>query len=326
MPSGTAAPGPNPGEAGNGRDRGRRPAGPGSPSPRPAGTGRRADTVPGGCAASQWHLPLDHPLRPDLRHRTHPLPGLARRGDGQQRVTALGFPASRWWGGAVMAGPGDEITARTAGRGPFRASRADREQAIEVLKTAFVEDRLTKEELDARVGQALASRTHADLAAVTSDLHAWRAAARPTAAGPPSTPARTLAKAARRSGVCVLAAFAMVGVVALTHAEHLAAFLAFCSVVVAIMAASGFLGYGVVDAWQERRARGPLPPQQTGRDGRGLAGGRPGSTGRDPAPPGARADQTRADLRTHKPGRDRRHPSGRGPLAPGGTQPVPRAV
>jgi Domain of unknown function (DUF1707) len=226
-----------------------------------------------------------------------------------------------------MEVPGDEIAARTAGCGQFRASRADREQAIEVLKTAFVEDRLTREELDARVGQALASRTHADLAAVTSDLHVWRAAAGPTAAGPPSTPARTLAKAARRSGVCVLAAFAIVGVVALTHAERLAAFLAFCAVVVAAMAASGFLGYGVVDAWQERRARRQLPPpQQTGRDGRELEGGRPGSTGRDPAPPGACADQTRADLRTHKPWRDRRHPPGRGSLAPRGTQPIPGAV
>ena len=225
-----------------------------------------------------------------------------------------------------MEVPGDEIAARAARREQFRASRADREQTIEVLKTAFVEDQLTKEELDVRVGLALASRTHADLAAVTSDLHAWRAAAGPTAAGPPSTPARTLATAARRSGICVLAAFAIVGVVALTHAERLAAFLAFCAVVVAAMAASGFLGYGVVDAWQERRARGQLPPQQTGGDGRGLEGGRPGSTGRDPAPPGACADQTRADLRTDKPGRDRRHPSGRRSLAPRGTQPIPGAV
>jgi hypothetical protein len=45
------------------------------------------------------------------------------------------------------------------GRGGLRASDADREQAIEVLKAAFVRDRLARAEFEARVGQALASRT-----------------------------------------------------------------------------------------------------------------------------------------------------------------------
>ena len=43
---------------------------------------------------------------------------------------------------------------------------------IELLKAAFVQDRLTRDEFDARVGQALASRTHAELADVTADLPA----------------------------------------------------------------------------------------------------------------------------------------------------------
>jgi DUF1707 SHOCT-like domain len=60
--------------------------------------------------------------------------------------------------------------AAAAGRGQLRASHADREQVIEVLKAAFVQGRLTKDELDARVGQALASRTHAGLAALTTDI------------------------------------------------------------------------------------------------------------------------------------------------------------
>jgi hypothetical protein len=48
-----------------------------------------------------------------------------------------------------MAGPGDEIAAAgSGGDGHLRASRADREQVVELLKAAFVEDRLTKEELD----------------------------------------------------------------------------------------------------------------------------------------------------------------------------------
>jgi Domain of unknown function (DUF1707) len=52
----------------------------------------------------------------------------------------------------------------------MRASHADREQAIEVLKAAYVQDRLTKDELDTRVGQAFASQTYAELAAVTADI------------------------------------------------------------------------------------------------------------------------------------------------------------
>ena len=55
-------------------------------------------------------------------------------------------------------------------RGQLRTSRADREQAIDVLKAAFVQGRLTKDELDQRVGHVLASRTYADLGALTADL------------------------------------------------------------------------------------------------------------------------------------------------------------
>jgi hypothetical protein len=40
-----------------------------------------------------------------------------------------------------------------------RASDADREQVIGVLKAAFVQERLTKDDFDARVGHAMASRT-----------------------------------------------------------------------------------------------------------------------------------------------------------------------
>jgi len=54
----------------------------------------------------------------------------------------------------------------------LRASRADRERVIGLLKDAFVEDRLTRDEFDVRVGLALASHTNAELAAVTADLPA----------------------------------------------------------------------------------------------------------------------------------------------------------
>ena len=78
-----------------------------------------------------------------------------------------------------MAGPGDEMAAGTTGRGRLRASHGDRELVIDTLKAAFVQGRLSKDELDMRVGQVLASRTCADLAAVTADIPAGMAAAQP---------------------------------------------------------------------------------------------------------------------------------------------------
>ena len=54
----------------------------------------------------------------------------------------------------------------------LRAARADRERVIDLLKAAFVQGRLAQDEFAARVGQALASRTYAELAAVTADIPA----------------------------------------------------------------------------------------------------------------------------------------------------------
>ena len=70
----------------------------------------------------------------------------------------------------MTTGPGDEKAAGGLGRGHLRASHADRERVIAALKAAFVQGRLTKDELDVRVGQVLAARTYADLAALTADL------------------------------------------------------------------------------------------------------------------------------------------------------------
>ncbi len=70
----------------------------------------------------------------------------------------------------MTAGIGDNATAAGRGDGHLRASHADREQVIGTLKEAFVQGRLTADELDARVGQVYASRTHAELAEVTVDI------------------------------------------------------------------------------------------------------------------------------------------------------------
>ena len=57
-----------------------------------------------------------------------------------------------------MAGSEDEKAAVAAGRGYRRPSRTDREQAIDVLKAAFVQGRLTKDEFDARIGLTFTAR------------------------------------------------------------------------------------------------------------------------------------------------------------------------
>lgn len=68
-----------------------------------------------------------------------------------------------------MAEPRDNLPAATDHR-RLRASHADREQVISTLKAAFVQGRLAKDEFDLRAGQTFASRTYAELAAVTADL------------------------------------------------------------------------------------------------------------------------------------------------------------
>ena len=55
-----------------------------------------------------------------------------------------------------MTGPQDPAA---AGRDRLRAGHADREQVIGTLKDAFVQGRLTRDELDARAGRALSART-----------------------------------------------------------------------------------------------------------------------------------------------------------------------
>jgi hypothetical protein len=78
----------------------------------------------------------------------------------------------------VTIWPWDPMAGATA-RDRLRSSDADREQVIDVLKAAFVQGRLTKDELDVRAGQALASRTYAELTAITADIPAALIEAQP---------------------------------------------------------------------------------------------------------------------------------------------------
>jgi hypothetical protein len=251
----------------------------------------------------------------------------------------------------VITGPEDERPAAIGGRGHLRASRTDRERVIELLKAAFVQERLDNDEFEARVVQAFASRTYAELAAVTADIPAdlpvagvaaveraaavpavvEPAAAVPAVVGPTSTPGRTLAKAAFRACLCVLVAAALVGVAFLTQNPVFAVY----GVPAAAIAVSGFLGYGVIDAWQERLSRPQLRPGP-GQPGGGLGNERHSPISHGQSSPSTRADptlqdrthpdQTRTDLRIRRPQPGRPHPSGRSSRTPRGIRPVPDAV
>lgn len=69
-----------------------------------------------------------------------------------------------------MVGPGDETGPGAGGEGPLPATRAGRDQVIAALKTAFVQGRLSKDEFELRLGQALA--IYAQLDTLTADIPA----------------------------------------------------------------------------------------------------------------------------------------------------------
>jgi hypothetical protein len=164
----------------------------------------------------------------------------------------------------MMPEPGDDRAGRPAGRGRLRASHADREQAIDTLKDAFVQGRLTKDELDSRVGDVLASRTYADLAALTADLPAGPVTARPPHRprhARPRQPANTTIKRSAR----VLAA-----ATALTVALWAGALLSNTNseVVAVLVVAATFVWFGIVlvtgsvmlESKLQQHSRGQLPP------------------------------------------------------------------
>ena len=70
----------------------------------------------------------------------------------------------------------DGLPAAVPGGG-LRASHADRDQVVELLRVAAGDGRLSAEELDDRLERALTARTYADLATLTADLPAAPGAA-----------------------------------------------------------------------------------------------------------------------------------------------------
>ena len=58
------------------------------------------------------------------------------------------------------------------GAGELRASHADRDRVVEVLRVAAGDGRITADELDQRLEAALTARTLGELAVLTTDLPA----------------------------------------------------------------------------------------------------------------------------------------------------------
>ena len=162
----------------------------------------------------------------------------------------------------MMAGPGDEIAAAAGDRGRLRASHADREQVVEVLKAAFVQGRLAQDELDARVGQAFAARTYGELAAVTADLPPGLITAqlpgRPVRARTRPPVSKVAAGAA-----LIIPAPAMVAAAFITGSDRLGK-VAVLSLLVYFMAWI-VAGMQLVANWHDRRSRGQLPPRPAQR-------------------------------------------------------------
>ena len=207
-----------------------------------------------------------------------------------------------------MTDPGDQLAAEGRDRARLRASHADREQATEQLKVAFVQGRLDKDEFDARVGQALTAGTYTELAAVIADLPAEPTAPRPPEPAGVQGEARVL-----RPGAVLAAATAIYAGTWL-----LAFFLPRTSegepmaganlVVAATFAYSVVLAFAVgriLTGWQDRRSAGQLPGGPAPGSG-DQASQRPSTADPGGQPPWAdHGQQHTAEAARHDPARPR---------------------
>jgi hypothetical protein len=158
-----------------------------------------------------------------------------------------------------------------AGRDQLRAGHADRGEVIDVLKDAFVDGRLTKDEFGARAGQALAARTRADLTALIADLPPIPAWPGPYPAGPVRPPAAArrwpLARATAKSALCLVLAFASMWTGAMIDEESPGPHpydtwpkLLYLLGIALIITAFGILAAGAATAVEQRLARRKPPP------------------------------------------------------------------
>ena len=133
-----------------------------------------------------------------------------------------------------MTEPGDEITA----------------QAIRTLKAALVQGRLTEDEYDERMSQASASRSRAELAALTADLPVGRMDA----------PARPPTANDVRIGVgVIIAAASVVAAILLWRPDNGPAFMTFCIAATTLLVAPIVTVGLMVDVRRQKQSGGQLP-------------------------------------------------------------------
>lgn len=147
---------------------------------------------------------------------------------------------------------------------------------IDVLKAAFVQGMLTKAELDARAGQAFASRTHGDLAAITADLPAGLIGTQPGRKPAPAQAPPPVNRPLLWTAAAIMLA-AIVSTVAAIPAQN---FLLLVTGVLGILIAAPVAGTLMLDSWRENRAGGPPPPRPA-QSGQRLENERDGGPGHD---------------------------------------------
>jgi Domain of unknown function (DUF1707) len=173
--------------------------------------------------------------------------------------------------------PADEGSEKDA-RARMRTSHADRDQAVEKLKAAFVQGRLTKDELVIRATQAFSARTYADLAALTADLPAGPPAAKPPSQPIPAQPRRPVHPSIKvGAGALALIATAWI-IVAIATGAPPAFFVGTLLIIVfgvpaATVVALPILAVLELESRRRKRSGGQLPPSQT-----------PGTPGQAPRP------------------------------------------
>ncbi len=141
---------------------------------------------------------------------------------------------------------------------------------IDALKAAYVAGRLAEDEFEARVGQALAARTHANLAAITVDTPAG-----PVAARSARMPDRVVA-----GGTAAIIAAAALGGALLVGGSALILW-AITMTGVLLFTVSVLLSERQERRTRGRRTRGRRPPRAA-PGGPAIERGRPGRTGHEP--------------------------------------------
>jgi hypothetical protein len=147
-----------------------------------------------------------------------------------------------------MTEPGNEMAADAGNDNQLLIYR---ERVTRTLRAAWTQGRLTEDEYDERIGRASASRSRAELAALTADLPVGRidAPIRPPRAGD--------------AWICVsviIAAASVVVAVLLTNPDNGGAFLAFILAAVTLLVAPIVTAGVLIDVRHQKRSGGQLPP------------------------------------------------------------------